>query len=100
MWLPVSLGSNQETRFLEPDKEFTLTIPSTAEKVISAGAYDVRYQSYADFSGRGDQRYGVKLSLIHILLFVLFVFLKHLQVPPVKLLYQLPSGYGHDPIRH
>ena len=44
MWLPVSLGSNQETRFLEPDK----------------GAYDVRYQSYADFSGRGDQRYGVK----------------------------------------
>lgn len=60
MWLPVSLGSNQETRFLEPDKEFTLTIPSTAEKVISAGAYDVRYQSYADFSGRGDQRYGVK----------------------------------------
>ena len=66
MWLPVSLGSNQETRFLEPDKEFTLTIPSTAENVISAGAYDVRYQSYADFSGRGDQRYGVKLSLIHI----------------------------------
>lgn len=60
MWLPVSLGSNQETRFLEPDKEFTLTIPSTAENVISAGAYDVRYQSYADFSGRGDQRYGVK----------------------------------------
>ena len=60
MWLPVSLGSNQETRFLEPDKEFTLTIPSTAEKVISAGAYDVRYQSYADFSGRGDQSYGVK----------------------------------------
>lgn len=28
--------------------------------MISAGAYDVRYQSYADFSGRGDQRYGVK----------------------------------------
>lgn len=60
MWLPVSSGNNQETRFLEPDKEFTLTIPSTAEKVIAAGAYDVRYQSYADFSGRGDQRYGVK----------------------------------------
>ena len=60
MWLPVSSGNNQETRFLEPDKEFTLTIPSTAKNVISAGAYDVRYQSYADFSGRGDQRYGVK----------------------------------------
>ena len=59
MWLPVSLGSNQETRFLEPDKVFTLTIPSTAENVISVGAYDVRYQAYADFSGRGDQKFCV-----------------------------------------
>lgn len=56
MWLPVSAGSNQETRFLEPDKVFTLTIPSTARNVISVGAYDVRYQTYADFSGRGDQK--------------------------------------------
>lgn len=57
MWLPVSAGSNQETRFLEPDKVFTLTIPSTARNVISVGAYDVRYQTYADFSGRGDQKF-------------------------------------------
>ncbi len=59
MWLPVSSGSNQETRFLEPDKVFTLTIPSTADNVISVGAYDVRYQAYADFSGRGDQKFCV-----------------------------------------
>ncbi len=59
MWLPVSAGSNQETRFLEPDKVFTLTIPSTARNVISVGAYDVRYQTYADFSGRGDQKFCV-----------------------------------------
>lgn len=59
MWLPVSAGSNQETRFLEPDRVFTLTIPSTAKNVISVGAYDVRYQSYADFSGRGDQKFCV-----------------------------------------
>lgn len=59
MWLPISAGSNQETRFLEPDKVFTLTIPSTAENVISVGAYDVRYQSYADFSGRGDRKFCV-----------------------------------------
>lgn len=59
MWLPVSSGSNQETRFLEPDKIFTLTIPSTADNVISVGAYDVRYQAYADFSGRGDQKFCV-----------------------------------------
>ena len=59
MWLPVSAGSNQETRFLEPDKVFTLTIPSTARNVISVGAYDIRYQSYADFSGRGDEKFCV-----------------------------------------
>ena len=59
MWLPVSAGSNPETRFLEPDKVFTLTIPSTARNVISVGAYDVRYQAYADFSGRGDQKFCV-----------------------------------------
>ena len=59
MWLPVSAGSNQETRFLEPDKEFTLTIPSTARNVISVGAYDVKYLAYADFSGRGDEKFCV-----------------------------------------
>lgn len=57
MWLPVSAGSNQETRFLEPDKVFTLTIPSTAKNVIAVGAYDVKYQAYADFSGRGEQKF-------------------------------------------
>ena len=54
MWLPVSSGSNRQTRFLEPSKTLTLTIPSTADKVISVGAYNVRYRSYAEFSGRGD----------------------------------------------
>ena len=33
-----------------------MTIPSTARKVISVGAYDSRYLSYADFSGRGYTR--------------------------------------------
>lgn len=59
MWLPISAGSNQQTRFLEPDKVFTLTIPSTARNVIAVGAYDVRYLSYADFSGRGDEKFCV-----------------------------------------
>ena len=36
-----------------PDEEVTLTIPSTAEKVISVGAYDALTFSYASFSGRG-----------------------------------------------
>lgn len=54
MWLPVSAGTNEGTRFLEPSLDLTLTIPSTAKSVISVGAYDVFYNSYASFSGRGD----------------------------------------------
>lgn len=55
-WLPSSVVLNQSTRFLRPTPETTLTIPSTANKVISVGAYDDTYQSYADFSGRGFTR--------------------------------------------
>lgn len=44
---------NRRTGFLRPTPDMTLTIPSTAQKVITVGAYDVAYQSYADFSGRG-----------------------------------------------
>ncbi|MFT4105938.1 MAG: S8 family peptidase [Lacrimispora sp.] len=55
-WLPSAGVLNQSTRFLRPTPETTLTIPSTATKVISVGAYDDTYQSYADFSGRGFTR--------------------------------------------
>lgn len=55
MWLPVSAGTNSETRFLEPSKTFTLTIPSTADKIVAVGAYHLAYQSYAEFSGRGEE---------------------------------------------
>ena len=43
-------------RFLKSTPETTLTIPSTARKIISAGAYDFRTRAYADFSGRGFTR--------------------------------------------
>ena len=33
--------------------EVTLTIPSTAARAITVGAYDGRRDTYADFSGRG-----------------------------------------------
>ena len=56
LWLPSSGVLNQSTRFLRATPETTLTIPSTASKVISVGAYDDTYQSYADFSGRGFTR--------------------------------------------
>lgn len=56
LWLPSAGVLNESTRFLRPTPETTLTIPSTASKVISVGAYDDTYQSYADFSGRGYTR--------------------------------------------
>ncbi len=56
LWLPGQSVLNQSTGFLYPIEETTLTIPSTAEKVISVGAYDARYNQLADFSGRGFTR--------------------------------------------
>lgn len=56
LWLPGQAVLNQGTGFLYPIEETTLTIPSTAEKVISVGAYDARYNQLADFSGRGFTR--------------------------------------------
>lgn len=55
MWLPVSGGTNAQTRFLEPSVTLTLTVPSTAEKTIGVGAYNTQYRAYAPFSGRGDE---------------------------------------------
>ena len=56
MWLPGGQVLNAATRFYQPTPERTLTIPSTARKVISVGAYNSRMLSYAPFSGRGYTR--------------------------------------------
>lgn len=53
LWLPVQSALSIQTRFLNPTPEQTLTIPSTARKSITVGAYDARRNAYADFSGRG-----------------------------------------------
>lgn len=53
MWLPAIGAINLETGFLNPNPSMTLTIPSTALKVITVGAYDAYNNSYATFSGRG-----------------------------------------------
>ena len=55
-WLPSRGILNPATRFLLADPATTLTIPSTASKVISVGAYDAANRAYADFSGRGFTR--------------------------------------------
>ena len=53
LWLPGGRVLNPLTGFYEPTVSETLTIPSTAAKVITVGAYDSRLNAYADFSGRG-----------------------------------------------
>ncbi len=53
MWLPSGGVVNDDTGFLAPTEETTLTIPSTARNLISVGAYDSRRNQYATFSGRG-----------------------------------------------
>lgn len=52
-YLPSAVVRNSNTRFYRPTPDVTLTIPSTSMKVITVGAYDIVFQSYADFSGRG-----------------------------------------------
>lgn len=53
LYLPSSAVRSGNTRFYRPTPDVTLTVPSTAAKVITVGAYNFIYDSYADFSGRG-----------------------------------------------
>ena len=52
-YLPSETVRSADTRFVRTTPDVTLTIPSTAVKVVTVGAYDPVYESYADFSGRG-----------------------------------------------
>ena len=53
LWLPSQSALNIGTAFLFPNSSTTLTIPSTASRVVTVGAYDALTFTYADFSGRG-----------------------------------------------
>jgi len=53
LYLPSREARSSRTAFLRPTPQASFTIPSTAARVISVGAYDSTYRSYADFSGRG-----------------------------------------------
>lgn len=55
MYLPGAQARSADTRFVRPDAELTLTVPSTAQKVITVGAMQPYYEAYADFSGRGER---------------------------------------------
>ncbi|MDE6749919.1 MAG: S8 family serine peptidase [Lachnospiraceae bacterium] len=53
LYLPSETVRSGQTRFVRPTPDITLTIPSTASKVITVGAYETQLEAYADFSGRG-----------------------------------------------
>lgn len=78
MWLPTAESTNLGTRFLMPKLDLTLTIPATAARVLSVGAYDARNLNFAPFSGRGS--YGQ------------CVFKPDLAAPGVNILAAAPGG--------
>jgi subtilisin family serine protease len=53
MWLPAIGSLNRGTGFMQPSGSMSITIPATAEKVISVGAYNSKTDTAAPFSGRG-----------------------------------------------
>lgn len=53
LYLPAGNSRGDSTGFYRSTPQMTLTVPSTAAKVITVGAYDPVYDTYADFSGRG-----------------------------------------------
>lgn len=54
MWLPVAGSTSSEVSFIRPDIFNTITVPSSARSVIAVAAYDPGNDSYASFSGRGE----------------------------------------------
>lgn len=52
-YLPSAAVRSTRTAFYRPSPDVTLTIPSTAGRVVTVGAYNSNYNAYADFSGRG-----------------------------------------------
>lgn len=59
IWLPTVEDVTNDTSFSNPDTNVTLTLPSTAEKVISVGGYNSNNNTIAFFSGRGYTRNNV-----------------------------------------
>ncbi|WMJ83534.1 S8 family peptidase [Oscillospiraceae bacterium LTW-04] len=66
IWLPMTDVVTRQTAFLVPNIQNTITIPATAYKVISVGAYNSLLNTSVDFSGRGMPygRYGQKPDLV------------------------------------
>ncbi|HXK77357.1 MAG TPA: S8 family peptidase [Oscillospiraceae bacterium] len=54
MWLPTLEQVTDKTYFSNPTSEDTLTIPSTANKMIAVAGYNDRVGNIAEFSGKGN----------------------------------------------
>lgn len=53
IWMPMTDAVTRKTSFLSPNPENTVTLPATAERVITVGGYHALLNTIADFSGRG-----------------------------------------------
>ena len=56
IWLPTIEDVTEDTAFMNPSLEITLTLPSTTLNVISVGGYNSAIETSAAFSGRGYTR--------------------------------------------
>lgn len=79
-WLPTVEDVGRDTVFLSPDKEITLTLPSTAKNVISVGGYDETTGNTAPFSGVGYTRENVYVK-------------PDICAPSVEIVSAAPNGY-------
>jgi len=59
IYLPTSEGISKNTRFLTPTKTLTVTVPGTADKVITVGSFNSRTDTVSIFSGEGDIANGI-----------------------------------------
>ena len=64
IWLPTIENISENTAFLTPNVNNTITIPSTARSVISVGGYNSTINTFAVFSGRGPLMYNGKPDLV------------------------------------
>ncbi len=58
MWLPITQFLTSSTYFLSPNPYTTMTEPGMAQDVFAVGAYNSENDSFAFFSGRGNNRSG------------------------------------------
>ncbi|MEN2256701.1 S8 family serine peptidase [Paraclostridium benzoelyticum] len=59
IYLPTAEGLSKDTRFLEPSEILTVTVPGTANQVITVGSFNSRTDDRSSFSGEGDFENGV-----------------------------------------